>query len=235
MIGILNAYHFDPTPGNYQEDYDRLIMEFTRRTFPNKKIRDFKIAMGDWPQGVEECDAWIITGSAKAAYDKDPWIEQLKRFIKEINKAKKKLIGICFGHQIIAAALGGEVTKSPSGWGVGVKTFKILDFQDWMKPALGEVSLLFSHQDQVSIPPKGAKLLAQDSFCPFQMFQIGEHILTLQGHPEFSVAFAKARLESRKDKVAPEIYKKAMSSFNDAKDDHVLSQWIRNFALNSRV
>lgn len=235
MIGILNAYHFDPKPGNYQEEYTRLIMDFAARTFPDKKIKEYKVAQGQWPANIKECDVWIITGSAKSVYDKDIWIEQLKRLVKELHHAKKKLIGICFGHQIISAALGGEVIKSPSGWGVGVKTFQILGFQDWMKPALDEVSLLFSHQDQVSIPPKGATLLAQDTFCPFQMFQIGEHILTLQGHPEFSVSFAKARLESRKDKVAPEIYKRAMGSFEDPQDNLVLSKWIRNFALNARV
>jgi GMP synthase-like glutamine amidotransferase len=230
-VGILNAYQFDPRPDSYQQEYTRLMLGFVKKAFPDKKIKNFLVGQGEWPVDVNECEIWIITGSAKGAYDKDPWIEQLKYFIIDLHKNKRKTIGICFGHQLISAALGGEVMQSSKGWGVGVRTFQILDFEPWMKPHLEEVSLLFSHQDQVTKPPKGAKLLGQDAFCPFQMFQIGDHMLTLQGHPEYSVQFAKARLESRKDKVAPEVYKKAMNSFEDRKDDLVLASWIRNFAL----
>jgi GMP synthase (glutamine-hydrolysing) len=230
MIGILNAYHFDPTPGNYQEEYSKLIMEFARKVFPGEQIQNFKVAQNEWPEGINQCDVWIITGSPKAAYDPDPWIAELKKFIVNLDAHKKKLIGICFGHQVISAALGGEVIQSPKGWGVGVKEFTITQPQPWMTPALKQISLLFSHQDQVVSLPKGAKLLAEDSFCPFQMYQIAEHILTLQGHPEFSVDFAKSRLQSRKDKVASETYQKAMDSFENPQDDQVLVEWIRNFS-----
>jgi len=229
MIGILNAYHFDPTPGNYQEEYSGLIMEFARKVFPGRQIKNYKVAQNEWPQSIDECEVWIITGSPKAAYDPDPWIATLKKFIVNVDAHKKKLIGICFGHQVISAALGGEVVKSPKGWGVGVKEFEIVQPQSWMRPALKQVALLFSHQDQVVSLPKGANILAQDSFCPFQMYQVGEHILTLQGHPEFSVAFAKSRLQSREDKMPPETYKKAMESVENSKDDQVIVEWIRNF------
>jgi len=232
MIGILNAYHFDPTPGNYQEEYSALIMEFAQRVFPGKQIKNYKVAQNQWPQSINECEVWIITGSPKGAYDPDPWIAELKKFILSLNEHKKKLVGICFGHQIISAALGGEVIKSPKGWGVGVREYEITQPQAWMKPALKKVSLLFSHQDQVVSMPKGAKLLAQDSFCEFQMYQLADHILTLQGHPEFSVAFAKSRLQSRKDKMPSETYQKAMASFESPKDDQVIAEWIRNFSLS---
>jgi GMP synthase-like glutamine amidotransferase len=229
MIGILNAYHFDPTPGNYQEEYTKLILDFAKRAFPGQPVKNYDIALGNWPARNDECEVWIITGSAKAAYDSDPWIGQLKKFIVELHQNKRKLIGICFGHQVIASALGGEVIKSPKGWGVGVKSFNVLSPQAWMKPALKQVNLLFSHQDQVSKMPKEAKLLAEDSFCHFQMYQIGEHILSMQGHPEFSVEFAKSRLESRKEKVAPEVFQTALQSFGNPKDDSIIAQWIRNF------
>jgi len=228
MIGILNAYHFDPNL-DYQEEYSRLMMDFVRKAFPDRHIQNYDIAFGQWPNNADECDIWLITGSAKAAYDKDPWIHLLKKFIVEVDQKKKKLIGICFGHQIIAAALGGEVSKSPKGWGVGVKAFKILDPQPWMQPALSQVNLLFSHQDQVTKMPKGARLLAEDGFCEFQMYQIGDHILTMQGHPEFSVSFARDRLVSRKERVEPKTYEKAMGSFDSPRDDQALAQWIRNF------
>jgi GMP synthase-like glutamine amidotransferase len=229
MIGILNAYHFDPTPGNYQEEYSALIEDFTRKIFPGEQIKNFKVAQNQWPKSIDECDVWLITGSPKAAYDPDPWIADLKKFIVDLDAHKKKLVGICFGHQVISAALGGKVIQSPKGWGVGVREFKIVQPQTWMTPALIQVSLLFSHQDQVVGLPTGAKLLAEDSFCQFQMYQLGQHILTLQGHPEFSVAFAKSRLQSRKDKMPLEVYQKALDSFENHKDDQVLAEWIRNF------
>jgi GMP synthase-like glutamine amidotransferase len=230
MIGILNAYHFDPTPGNHQEEYTALMMDFAKRVFPGKQVKNFKVAQNQWPQSINECEVWIITGSPKGAYDPDPWIAELKKFIVNLNEHQKKLIGICFGHQMIAEALGGQVIKSPKGWGVGIREFEITAPQDWMRPALKKVSLLFSHQDQVVIMPKGAKLLAQDSFCEFQMYQLAKHILTLQGHPEFSVEFAKARLVSREDKMPHETFQKALASFEKPKDDQVIAEWIRNFS-----
>jgi len=229
MIGILNAYHFDATPGNYQESYDSLIIDFVQKIFPREKVYNYKVALGEWPKSVNECQAWFITGSAKSAYESDSWILKLKRFINETEQQKIKLIGICFGHQIIAQALGGSVEKSSKGWGVGIKDFEIIQNQNWMQPAQKKLSLLFSHQDQVVKLPPQAVLLAQDSFCPNQMFQIGQHILTLQGHPEFDVQFAKARLISRKEKVEPETYQIAMNSFNRPKDNQIFCEWIRRF------
>lgn len=233
MIGILNAYHFDPTPGNFQEDYNKLIVSFVQNIFPSEKIHNYKIALGaqgEWPKSVDECRLWIITGSAKSAYDLDPWITQLKNFVVQLNQQKKKLIGICFGHQLIAEALNGRVENSAKGWGVGVKNFEIIKKRPWMQPEKNKVALLFSHQDQVVQLPPGAELIAQDEFCPNQMFQIGDHILTLQGHPEFDVKFAKDRLISRKEKVNPETYHIAMNSFDKPQDNRVLAEWIRNFA-----
>ncbi len=229
MIGVLNAYHFDPTPGGYQEDYSKLIMEFAHKTFPSEYIRDYKIAMGDWPLSFDDCSAWIITGSSMGAYDKADWISSLKDFIKALNERKKKLIGICFGHQIIAEALGGRVEKSPKGWGVGVKTFSLTQTEAWMKPPQNKISLLFSHQDQVVLAPKEAKLLAEDNFCPFQMLQIGSHMLSFQGHPEFSIEFAKARLISRQEKMPAQTYELAMKSFTTLRDDEILASWVREF------
>lgn len=229
MIGILNAYHFDATPGNFQENYNKLILEYVRKIFPNESIREYKIAFGDWPKSTSECEVWFVTGSAKSAYDLDEWITQLKQFIIQLDKHKSKLVGICFGHQIIAQSLGGRVEKSSKGWGVGVKSYKVIKNLSWMQPPLDQVSLLFSHQDQVEVIPPNAELLAEDSFCSNQMFQIGKHILTFQGHPEFDTEFAKERLVSRKEKMSLETFQIAMDSFSKSNDSKILIEWIRNF------
>ncbi|MEQ1664966.1 MAG: hypothetical protein ABL927_06275 [Bdellovibrionales bacterium] len=262
MIGILNAYHFDFTPGNYQEHYNKLITDFLLRTFPSEKVRHYKIASsenfgspygtGEWPLSNDECSAWIITGSSKSAYDNVPWVQQLQNWIREFDqrsfvqslnggkkvgknaprKSAQKLIGICFGHQVIAQALGGQVEKSSKGWGVGVQTIKVVKSQPWMKPSQTKLSLIFSHQDQVVELPSGsvATVLATNDFCPNQIIQYGKDILTFQGHPEFTAEFARLRLESRIKIITPEVYEKAMASFsNNHRDDKIVGQWLREF------
>lgn len=242
MIGILNAYHFDFTPNNYQELYNENLNDFLKKTFQGEHIRHYKIAKKntpqensniEWPISYDECTVWIITGSSKGVYDNDPWLIRLSQWIQNLHVRKKKLIGICFGHQIIAQALGGKVEKSTKGWGVGIKPFQVLHHQPWMNPQQTNLSLIFSHQDQVITLPSEAKLLASDEFCPNQMFQIGNHILTMQGHPEYTVEFAKNRLLARKDRIDPATYNKALSSLSQPSqlcDDKILSSWIREFA-----
>lgn len=233
MIGILNAYEFDPENNSYQKDYTDLFKKYVQKTFPAQDIRDYKVALNDWPKSVDECDIWFVTGSAKSAYDKDPWIKQLQGFIVEIDQKKKRMIAICFGHQLLAEALGGKVEKSLSGWGVGVREFNITSQVGWMIPKQDKVSLLFSHQDQVIKSPANAKILASDSFCPIQIMQIGQHILSLQGHPEFSVEFAKQRLNTRRDKVQKDVYETAINSFTQHHDSDLISRWIQQFCQSS--
>lgn len=229
MIGLLNAYQHETPAPQYQLDYGPMCAGFLARSFPGKDVRVFNVAYGDFPASVDACEAWVITGSPKAAYDSDPWITQLGQFIRDGDAAKRKLIGICFGHQLIAHSLGGKTEKATGGWGVGVREFRILKQKPWMQPALERVSLLFSHQDQVvKLPPK-AELLAEDEFCPYQMFSVGDHILCLQGHPEFTPAFAKGRLDSRIDRVGRDTYDRAVGSLGHPTNTAELGEWLRRF------
>ena len=237
MIGILNAYHFDANDQGYQLDYSRIFTEFVEAVFPEKRnsIREYKVALGQFPQSVNECEVWFITGSPKSVYEELPWVHRLSDLVKELDAKKVKTIAICFGHQMVAHALGGKVSKSPRGWGVGIRSFEMLLQKPWMDSAgMQKLSLLFSHQDQVDALPPSAELLAQDQFCPFQMMQIGEHILTMQGHPEFTINFARERLISRRNKMSAETYEMAMKSYSEASDFRVMIDWIRQF-VNLRI
>lgn len=234
-VGILNAYHFEQIPGNYQEEYSRIIYKFVQTVFfdSNASITEYKVAQGHFPESVDDCDIWFITGSPKSVYDDIAWIHQLIDFTKNLHANKKKLIGICFGHQMVAHALGGKVIKSPKGWGVGIREFNITQKQTWMTNADNKMSLIFSHQDQVDSPPPDAKLLAGDEFCSYQMLQIGEHILTFQGHPEFTEEFAKGRLMARKELMPQETYQTAMDSFKNKNDYKQMISWIHNFVKSA--
>ena len=231
MIGVLNAYHFDPTPGNYQEEYSKLFLEFVAKVYPEKvsEIKEYKVAQGVFPANVDECEYWFITGSPMSVYEDIPWVKKLAEFTRDLHRHQKKLVAVCFGHQMVAHALGGKVTRSPKGWGVGIRTFEIEDQQSWMTPADKKLSLIFSHQDQVDTLAPGSMRLATDEFCANQMSQLGSHIITLQGHPEFTAQFAKDRLNSRRDKMPPETYENAMKSFERENDYKKMIHWIRNF------
>lgn len=140
----------------------------------------------------------------------------------------KKLIGICFGHQLIAKALGGKVIKSPKGWGVGMSQNQIYQLKEWMRPSLNCFNLLVSHQDQVIELPTGAEILAGSDFCPNYMMQIGS-FFSVQGHPEFTKSYSRDLMVSREDSVNEIEFAKGMKSLELHEDDTIIAQWIVNF------
>lgn len=229
MIGFLNAYHFDPDPVGYQTQYLPMFLNYIRSVLPGDEIKSYGVGLGQWPTSIAECDGWIISGSSKSAYDSDPWILQLGEFVQQCAARKRKLVGICFGHQLIAHYLGGRTEKSPKGWGVGVREFTVLRHQAWMQPQLEKCALLFSHQDQVVRLPDGAKLLAEDSFCPYQMYSVGAHIFSMQGHPEFTVDFAKARMDTRIDRLGRPTYDAAIKTLGYPTNTLEVGLWIQKF------
>lgn len=228
-VGILNAYHFDLTPGNYQEAYLPMCIDYLTQVLPGVKINTYSVAQGEFPQSIDECDAWLITGSPKSAYDMDDWILTLKKFIQDCDHAKVKLLGICFGHQLIAQALGGQVRRANVGWGVGVKGISVDSFKSWMHPEQTPCRLLFSHQDQVVILPKSAEVIANSDDCPVQMFSIGEYIFCMQGHPEFSKDYTKMRMQSRQEKLGEKVYKQGLDSLALQTHHMLIGKWVYNF------
>ncbi len=230
MIGLLNAYRHEENAPPYQREYGPMFMAFLNRAFPNQTVAMYDVGLGKLPTSVNECDLWIITGSPKAAYGPETWIQKLGEFVRSIHKAERKLIGICFGHQLIAHYLGGKADRADSGWGVGVQKFNIIKEKPWMNPKLSEVSLLFSHQDQVIQLPPNAEHLAEDARCKYQMFSIGNHILCLQGHPEFTSDFARGRLDSRVASVGQDKYNVAIQSLPTPTNSSEIGKWMKLFS-----
>jgi len=229
-IGLLNAYICDPDPNSYQHTYAPMFRHFfSEQVSATWSLKEYRITQGEWPETIDECNGWMIGGSPKSVYDGDSWIIELIAFAKECHQHKKPLVGICFGHQLIAQALGGKVKKSEKGWGVGLRNFSMIGTKPFMDEQRTNCSLLFSHQDQVDELPKEAELLATDSFCPNQIYTIGNHILSIQGHPEFTTRYMRDRLESRKALIGDQSYQTACASLTTPADSALLGSWIHAF------
>lgn len=189
----------------------------------------YRVIDGEYPHSVDDCDAYITTGSRYGVNDDEPWVHQFKQYIATLYACNKKLIGICFGHQMMVKALGGEVVKSPKGWGVGVAISVITQHKPWMDSSIEELSLVVSHQDQVTELPENTEILAASDFCPFYMIQIGEHFLGVQGHPEFSKCYSQDLMNARRDRIPAPRIETGIESLALPVDDKLVCRWLLDF------
>ncbi|HTK34773.1 MAG TPA: type 1 glutamine amidotransferase [Caulobacteraceae bacterium] len=189
----------------------------------------FDVAAGALPARSDACDAWVITGSAAGVYDDLRWIEPLKDLLREA-KGRAALVGVCFGHQIMAEAFGGKVAKSDKGWGVGLHTYEVLDRQPWMDAAK-TIAAPASHQDQVVVLPPAARVVAASAFTPFGALAYEDQpAISIQLHPEFEPAYAKALIENRRGARYSDAQADAAVASLDAPDDRArVGTWIREF------
>ena len=166
-------------------------------------FKTFNILDSVFPKNHLECDGWIVTGSPHGVYEEHSWIPTVSELINDIYHASVPIFGVCFGHQLIAQALGGHVEKSIKGWGLGLHTYEINNKTDYMDNLPKELTLNICHQDQVLQVPEGAKVYAKSEFCENAGFYIKDKVLTMQAHPEFLVDFIEALLTARRDLTIP--------------------------------
>lgn len=181
-------------------------------------------------------EAILITGSPAGVYDPEPWMEPLRAYIRAAASQRKPMIGVCFGHQVIADALGGDVRKSDKGWGVGRHTYEIVQRRPWMIEAGGSFSLTVSHQDQVITPPKGVTTLARSDFTDHAMLVYDDApIMSVQGHPEFSDSYAISLYNFRRQKgLGDELADTAIESLAAPEDNALVAEWMVNFLRRAR-
>lgn len=232
-IGIFEAQNLSndiqERYGSYGDMFQRLLGSIESTVEDQLSFQTYQVKEFEYPDNIDQCDVYLITGSKSSAYANRPWIQQLQDYVIKLSNHPKKLIGICFGHQIIAQALGGQVQKHKNGWGIGLSLSTVLRTKPWMDPARESFSLLVSHQDQVMTLPQHAELIAGDEFCQNSSYQIGEHILTFQGHPEFSHEFLKYLMLKRRKLIGEQPYQQALASLSHSADHRLIAQWILNF------
>lgn len=221
-IGLLQCDHvnieYQSQFGDYSDMFQQLFREWEFETYD--------VINGQFPQDVEACTVYVATGSRHSAYEDLPWINQLKQFILNIQQAGRYFIGICFGHQILAEALGGKVEKSKQGWCVGVHELKIIHPQEWMRPFQQQLNLLMMCQDQVVQLPLHATHLAQAKQCPNAMFVVDGRLFGVQAHPEFSKQYDQLLMEKRVERMGEDTVNNGISSLKKELDAVVLRDWL---------
>ena len=229
-IAILQTGTTNPAMPSRFQDYPALFTDMfssdpraTQHSFAPVAVFD-----GDMPPVVDAYDAYIITGSKHGVYDDLPWIVPLMTFIRAAHDADVPMVGVCFGHQIIAHALGGYAAKSNRGWGLGIHRVKLRDHPDWM-PADDYIRLIHIHQDQVETLPPGAQLIGSNEFCPNAMFVISDSVLCVQGHPEFTIAYIDQLMRVRADVFDSETLETAQVSLEDGHDGTRFASYILCF------
>ncbi|WP_293376343.1 type 1 glutamine amidotransferase [Phenylobacterium sp. SCN 70-31] len=207
--------------------YPDMFMELLGRDAYDWRV--YAADEGEYPTAPEACDAYIVTGSAAGVYEDDPWIGQLLDFLRAA-KGRARLVGVCFGHQAMAQAFGGQVVKSPKGWGVGAHDYSVVSREPWMDDSLS-VRLPASHQDQVVEKPPGAEVWAASDFTPFAALAYRDQpAISMQPHPEFRPDYAKALIEARRGKVyAEDEANRAVASLGGPDDRARVGRWIANF------
>ena len=223
-IGILQTGH-SPEPligsmGDYDQFFRTLLDGY------GFEFETYSVVDGTFPDGVDAADGWIVTGSRHGAYEDHPWIPPLEQLIRDIRDSGKPMVGVCFGHQIIAQALGGKVEKFDGGWSIGRTEYRMG----------GEtVALNAWHQDQVTELPEGAKVLAGNDFCENAILAYGDTIWTVQPHPEFSAEFIDGLIRTRGKGVVPDALLSDASGKLDAPlDDRRIAKFMAEFLLKER-
>lgn len=230
-LGILEC---DTLYDDLKEDYSsygRMFVDLFERLGYLFDYHFFQVQSEHLPQAFE-CDAYLITGSKAGVYDQHPWLDSLANWVKAAHQRQEKIAGVCFGHQFLAHHLGGQAGLSEKGWGIGLHTTTLEQLPSWLTQAPDDqLTLIYSHQDQVQRLPAEAKRLAGSEFCPNAAFYIDNNVLTFQGHPEFTPEYLKRLLPRRAQRIGEALLEAKLTALKPAKDSDLVGDWLAQFFM----
>lgn len=221
-VGLLECDHVDDRFRDIAGDYADMFAAL----LPHVDLVGYDAVNGVLPKEPEECDGWLLTGSRFSAYDDEPWIAALSAFVRGCDGATVPTAGICFGHQLLAQALGGRVERAASGWGVGAHVISTADDDRWR--------LLFMHQDQVVALPPAATVAGRTDHCPIAMFRIGASSFGIQAHPEFTREYELALIDARVGRLGVDAAASARASLDGPTDEPAVAAALTNFFQSGR-
>jgi len=231
-ICILETDVLRPELVEQYQGYGRMFEQLFARQPIAAQFSLYNVLNGEYPAPGEVFDAYLVTGSKADSFGTDPWIQTLKTFLLERYKAGDKLLGVCFGHQLLALLLGGVAERASQGWGVGVHDYRVATRAPWMIPAATELALLISHQDQVTQLPEGATVVAASAFCPNAAYHIGDQVLCFQGHPEFLHEYSRALLDLRAQTLGEAVHGAAVASLEREHQGTLVGEWMMRFVAH---
>jgi GMP synthase-like glutamine amidotransferase len=213
---------FQPYPKMFEAMFERTGLGFTFETIA--------VRAGQLPPEPTTLEGIVITGSSAGVYDDLPWMEPLREFIRKAYANSIPMLGICFGHQIIADALGGDVRKSEKGWGLGRHSYALKQRPDFLADAPEVWSVACSHQDQVIVAPEDAEVILGSDFTPNAglAYRNGA-TLSFQFHPEFEDDYASALIHLRRGIAADDVVETALASVAKPSDSVKVASYIGQF------
>ncbi len=229
-VCILDNDNLDPAVAPTYVSYGAMTETMFAAAGVRWQFERFNTTRSEYPDSFDAYDAVLLTGSKADSFSDEPWVVTLRERVGELLAQRKKLLGICFGHQLIALCLGAPVGRAPQGWGMGRMTY------DWCGPQPlkpqgdpAPLALLASHQDQVLALPDGATLLARSDFCPVAAYQVADHVLCVQPHPEFVEAYSAWLLERRRAAIGEERHATASAGLSQGHDGLDVARFMQAF------
>lgn len=205
--------------------YQKLFTELFHDVDAEVVVTDYYVVGGQLPGAPDEQEGWLVSGARSSALDDDPWIADLFDVIRDLDAARAPVIGVCFGHQAVAQALGGEV-RYTGGWNIGVRHAEVVAPSSVTAPVDGGYGITYCHQDQVVDLPARARLTSSTAHCPVASFAVGDHIIGIQGHPEFETDFARDLYTSRLVRIGEEVVADALSTLDGGTDRIAVADWM---------
>jgi GMP synthase-like glutamine amidotransferase len=210
------------------DGYGRMVADLLSAAGVNWQLDTFSVISGEYPPEIDAYDAFLITGSKYDSFADDEWIVRLREYVQSLYALGKPMIGICFGHQLLAHSLGGRAGRSDAGWGLGVMTYQVREKADFMDSS-DDLSLIISHQDQVHALPSEARILLGNEFCPIAVYYIPDKVLAVQGHPEFTVEYLKDLIACRVNTLPVAVQEHALETLAMPNQGPRVLKWIKRF------